>query len=447
MRDLDEIRLDVTERQVVPLVDEAIRAYSAGALRSSIVSLWIAVSADLIFKIRHLADTGDGEAGEAVRKLDKAIEDRAVRRLQEFENSVLELCAKLEIFTHREVVEMTRLYEDRNLCAHPGFVEHQELYTPTAEAVRAHIVGAAQAVFSQQPIAGKRLVSRLMEEIASDAWPMFAEVGDYVFERFFASSRASVRRNALTLLVKGSIRPPNGSSKQGQRCRDAARLVREKLPEIHDDAVAAVIENWERNGGLQEADLLRACGAFGYSHSFWKAFPGTARVRLVALLGDCDVDMLVEHRFFASGVPADPEIGRVFRSASMRLNGEQLARAIRSARNRADLIPAVVERLKNSASYIDAEDRALLLVVCAKDLKPEHVANVKFAIEQNARNQIRLARDVQDILIRVFEGSPKSEEHLENWLALAEWLNQVGIDEGNADYTYDRLLNKVTEAL
>ena len=47
---------------------------------------------------------------------------------------------------------LERIHEDRHLCAHPAWVLDTELFRPTGEAVRAHIVHAVQAVLSQPPV-------------------------------------------------------------------------------------------------------------------------------------------------------------------------------------------------------------------------------------------------------------------------------------------------------
>lgn len=49
---------------------DAVKAYKAGALRSSLSSTWVAVVYDLIMKYRELDALGDGAAREFIRSWD-----------------------------------------------------------------------------------------------------------------------------------------------------------------------------------------------------------------------------------------------------------------------------------------------------------------------------------------------------------------------------------------
>ncbi|MBW4500097.1 MAG: hypothetical protein KME57_11190 [Scytonema hyalinum WJT4-NPBG1] len=55
--------------------------------------------------------------------------------------------------------------EDRNLCAHPAFIAEEELFQPTPELVRTHIVHAVVHLMQHQPVQGKSAIQRIMSEI------------------------------------------------------------------------------------------------------------------------------------------------------------------------------------------------------------------------------------------------------------------------------------------
>ena len=57
--DIDTLALAVRDRESRRLIAEAITAYRGGALRSAIMSTWIAVSFDIISKARELAAQGE----------------------------------------------------------------------------------------------------------------------------------------------------------------------------------------------------------------------------------------------------------------------------------------------------------------------------------------------------------------------------------------------------
>ncbi|MFI8391862.1 hypothetical protein [Streptomyces sp. NPDC085540] len=62
-------------------MDEAIAAYGASAYRSALMSTWIAVAADIIGKIRLLADEGEGVAVSLRDSLNNAIASNDVPAL------------------------------------------------------------------------------------------------------------------------------------------------------------------------------------------------------------------------------------------------------------------------------------------------------------------------------------------------------------------------------
>ena len=67
------------------------------------MSLWIAVVADLTSKIRYLAESGDGKAAEVVSRLDEALANQTVSKVQDYERKILNIAEKeLEIILPRE---------------------------------------------------------------------------------------------------------------------------------------------------------------------------------------------------------------------------------------------------------------------------------------------------------------------------------------------------------
>lgn len=69
---------------------EAVIAYRSRAYRASVVSTWIAVTFDLISKMRELSLQGEAYAESACEELDRAIQSRDKPALQRFEDSLLE---------------------------------------------------------------------------------------------------------------------------------------------------------------------------------------------------------------------------------------------------------------------------------------------------------------------------------------------------------------------
>ena len=286
MKDLSSLELEIENPKTRALLSEAISCYQAGAHRASLVSLWIAVAVDLIHKLRYLADSGANDARQHLNKLDTAIRDKNVGRAQEFERKLLDECEnKFNLLTHRESEELRRLKTDRDLCAHPGFIDNETLFEPCGELVRSHIIAAHRATFSHPPIAGKAQLDLMEKEIISDGWP---DDENYFVDRFYRRSRESTQFNLCKLLVKWSLMPPEKlpeeDPKVGSRARSSACSLSTAAPRDFERALNDVLSNWETSGSLDDTTLVRAVGAYGSHQIFWDSLPETAEKRLSAVI-------------------------------------------------------------------------------------------------------------------------------------------------------------------
>lgn len=442
LRDLEQIQHDVVEPRSRGLLSEVVKCYEGGAHRAALVSLWIAVVADLTSKIRYLAESGDGEAANVVDGLDKALANQTISKVQEYERNILDTAEKrLGILLPRERVELERLSEDRNLCAHPGYVDEVDLFVPDAEVVRAHLVAANRAVFAQRPLAGKRLLATLESEAEGDSWPTD---GDYFLERFFRAARETVKTNMAKVLIKNSLRPPNGSNRVAKRSRESVYAIAAEAPSIFGDCLHSVLHAWEKSAILGDRELVRAVGAYGSRGVFWSVLPGTGRSRLMALLDDCELDMLLDERFFVSGAPSEQSIAAKFENIVSELSTEQMNRAISQSMDRRPFVRSVIDLVRLASSFRSAEANLRLVERCSAALKPEDVALLREAIEGNARDQVRLAGDTEAILTSIYSGSSSSVEGRREWSALAKWLHEQGVENGDECYLYDALKELVS---
>lgn len=440
LSDLRMLHQQIFDERSKTLASDALRAYESGALRASIVSLWITVVADLTFKIRAMAESGDPQAGTKIRDLDKAIENSNVDVVQKYESSVLDLaCDQLQLISRREKVELSRLNEDRNLCAHPGFVSDNELFEPSAEVVRAHLVTAFKALLIHRPIAGKQLVKTLASEIKSNSWPDGDPelLSNYLQNRYLERTRLTVQTNLITILVKGAIRPPEDNEKVSSRCRLAALSVAEQLPMMFEGVVNTVLENWESSSNLGDDDLLRSASAFGRLSMFWDSLPETALTRLLSLLAQSEANLLLEKRFFSAGIPAHLEAKKIFFDHIENLNAEQIRLCLTDTHECRPFIPRIIEIIRLSGSFREAESNLRLLESCSSDIAPKDLYSLANAIQRNKYDQVRLASGTETILISILADSPKSKAHYEAWTNLYKMLNSAGTEDSNPFYQYD----------
>jgi hypothetical protein len=165
-------------------VDEATTAYSAGALRSAIIALWIAVVADLIERPRTLSD---GEVPAAVRlaeKLDRGLTKGAVLDLQSFERDILEAA--------RDQLHLIGAFATGD----------EDRFAPTPELVRA---------------------SGLRDRWLARAWRSQWAKGDRTLRargprtlvppRSTGARRVSLRKNLVRVACRGSLKADNDQTR------------------------------------------------------------------------------------------------------------------------------------------------------------------------------------------------------------------------------------------
>lgn len=178
LADLDVLVLRCRAERSREYISESIQCYKAGAYRSAIVNVWIAVVFDLVDKIRDLALANDAIATRINTRYETYIEqinegnDQGVKNALEFERTIIATCGtELGFFDHQQMRDLQRLREDRHQCAHPSFQSPGIPHRPTAELARLHLRNAVEHVLAQPPIQGRAAIAELLTTIASDYFP------------------------------------------------------------------------------------------------------------------------------------------------------------------------------------------------------------------------------------------------------------------------------------
>jgi pheromone shutdown protein TraB len=91
LHSLDALLLSVRDTESNRLTQEAVTAYQAGAYRAAILSIWVAVCADIISKLKELATGGDAAALAEVKSLETWIRTKDIKNIQNFEHGLIEL--------------------------------------------------------------------------------------------------------------------------------------------------------------------------------------------------------------------------------------------------------------------------------------------------------------------------------------------------------------------
>lgn len=177
--DLDELLQMCNDANAKEYLKEAIDCYKVGAYRSSIVATWIALVYNIIDKLRELGLSGDAQAAAQVKKFEEITTKRDIEEALKFERSILSsIQSHYEFITAQEGIELNRLMEDRNRCAHPNLSREDEIFAPTPEQARTHIRNAVEILLSRPPVQGKAALNFLHSQVDSEYFPV-DEVGAY----------------------------------------------------------------------------------------------------------------------------------------------------------------------------------------------------------------------------------------------------------------------------
>ncbi|MCC4634491.1 hypothetical protein [Xanthomonas dyei] len=202
--DLDELVLHCRNERARSYIKEAVSSYRAGAFRAAIVSTWIAVCFDIMEKFHELALAGDRAAELEVTEIERIRTTGDVSLALRFEREILrKATTPFELLSHLELIDLSRLYDDRNRCAHPSVVADGEAYSPPGELARLHIRNAVTALLKHPPAQGKYALDRLMADVRSELFPTkINEAETWLANGAMKRPRESLVRNFVAILVK-----------------------------------------------------------------------------------------------------------------------------------------------------------------------------------------------------------------------------------------------------
>lgn len=229
LADLEELVLLCRDERARAYIKEAASCYRAGAYRSAIVSAWVAVCYDLIDKLRELTLAGNKEAELLVGSMDRARAANDITKALKFERELLKNARdKFELLSHIEHLDLDRLQEDRNRCAHPSLSSDEEAFDPSAELARLHIRSAVTHLLQHSPVQGKHALDRLINEVESDYFPTDkAKAIASLKSGPLRNPRESLTRNFTVVLLKRCL--SDGTDWRARRRYVAALLAVESL--------------------------------------------------------------------------------------------------------------------------------------------------------------------------------------------------------------------------
>jgi hypothetical protein len=214
LADFEELVLSVRDRNSREYIGEAVADYRSRCFRSAISATWVAVTYDIISKIRELSLQGDANARVFVGRVDNAIALRVTspgeskKQLQAIEGELLTVAHRdFELLTDHDLREMERLREDRHLCAHPAFAGEDYLFQPSPELTRMHIVHATVNLLQHPPIQGKAALQQIKNDLLRDSFPSTqSAISEFMDERYLKHIRVGLIDNLITVFLKDIIK-------------------------------------------------------------------------------------------------------------------------------------------------------------------------------------------------------------------------------------------------
>ncbi|MGB9471160.1 MAG: hypothetical protein WBQ59_17565 [Candidatus Acidiferrum sp.] len=199
LSDLDELVIRCRGDAARTYIREAVACYKGGAYRSAVVATWIAILYDFLDKLRELEMSGDAAAKVKLQEFETARANNNWKASLQFESTLLESAQKqFELLSPLEVIDLNRLSEDRNRCAHPSMSSSSEPYRATAELARSHIKNAVSYLLEHPPVQGKAAFDRIMKDIQSEYFPRDT---DRAIEFFRAGPLTRARQPLVRNLV------------------------------------------------------------------------------------------------------------------------------------------------------------------------------------------------------------------------------------------------------
>ncbi len=285
LNDLDELILSCEDPRSRLYIEEAVKCYKAGAYRSSVVACWIAVAFDLVDKMRELSASGDKEAQVEISRFEAIQKTHNLPGALAFEKE-LPLMAKdkFEFISHIEYLDIVRLVEDRNRCAHPSHASDNQVFSASAELARLHIFNSVNSILSKPASQGKVALGRVLNDVDSKFFPSNLEDVVTLFEAGpLKRPRDSLYNNFLKVLIKTAFSEEESS--KFEKCALALSAIKIIHPNLWEnffsDCIKQTIERIRTEDELCAAVITVVRLA---QLGVWGAIPKAEQLRLLTFI-------------------------------------------------------------------------------------------------------------------------------------------------------------------
>lgn len=421
LRDLDELILRCRDDMARRHIAEAVAAYKAGAYRACIVMTGISVLYDVIQKIKELAFAGDAEAERQSSYFNELRERNDIKAMLDFERNLLESARdKFQLISHVEFIDLARLVEDRNRCAHPSFKSESDTFQPSAELARVHLTSAVDHLLSHEPAQGKYALDSIMRDIGSKYFPY---ENDKVYESLaqgpLKRGRASLVRNFLVLISKKYFVQKEEHWKSGLVNRACLAAAEKMHPAV-----------WER---FKAEDLPKLARAAIGSGAEWPLVE--LSFRNAGIWSSLPYDVQEKLRNFVMSLPAGslPYIDDIWRDCNGLRGAAEIRMSIMTASEITDasmfwigapgpVLSSIVKKYCSARSFDDANSWAEVVKGFATNFSADHMKNIAKACRENGQlaHSFSLKSTLQELSKNESAGEAWWKEAIEPFVAAGE---------------------------
>jgi len=429
LHDLDELLLTVRNEISKSYILEGINAYKGGANRSAIISTWIAITYDIISKIREIVEQEDLEAKKEIAHFEKLLEqsktDKSViKQLQEFENSLLNKALdKFEFINPTEFKYLERIKEDRNLSAHPAFIDSENLFSPSGELVRSHIVHSIKYLLSNKPIQGKAAFGRIVRDIKRVSFPKdYSSAKKYLKDKYFENSKDVLIKNLTSGFISGLL---NGSvSKEGNELNvtNTLLVISELFPVVFESQLKKKLPKIIE--GLEDEKLWKILILLGSNQHIWNLLDSSSKIRVNEFLKikSKERSVLLNKFGFIKSIQV-PELEKTIDELRSLVNSE---------------VENAIHDYGYSKSYHSAfENGKTKILPLISNFTKKNIRDFIEAILNNKHDQILHAAGSEQIIEAVYDDTLDMIKKTNKY-----WLKLLPRLEENED-KYERLIEKI----
>lgn len=382
--DLDILLTRIRHAQSKAYFLDAVKAYKAGALRGALTSAWVALVYDLIAKYRELSAMGDAAATAFLNTWDNATKSGDIPKLLQLEGGILEdATANTQVVNRIARTHLERLREDRHLCAHPAFSAEADLFEPSHELVRLHLVNAVEFVLSQEPLQGKAIFELYDVDVQSPGFPTDSKrILDYVEQRYLTRVRSQNVSNFGTVLAKSLLKGvPEQWETLYHQIITSLVAVRDRSGIAWPDVYLSIVRLIDN---LDPQHRPRAIAFIAAFNELWLRLQEPTRTALLETVENANPEKITDYRIL-TGVTFVP-----FQAALLRLiaglTQQQLAAAI-TFKPLAELWDKAIGYYTESGSWRGSEGNfASLITPFSGRLSQQQFSQLLDAITANGQN-------------------------------------------------------------